>query len=264
MPSCSYSNFSVFEIIASESFVDSGTSKTGDPRDTTGLYKQLADQVEQQLVCGGENCLWHLADSCLNITGKCGLFIKDFGSRRQSGRRLDGLKWGCHRLMLLGGFNVSRSAVHRLWNQYQTEASVSRRHVPGRPRATTPAGFTPLSDRRKRRISGLQLVADHSVASGRRISALTVRRHFHNSSLYARQPVVSVPLNRRQRWGGTLTGVRYRDEILDPYVRPYAVAIGNDFILMDDNARPHRAIIVEEYLEGLGLGRIEWPVQSPD
>ncbi|GBM71545.1 hypothetical protein AVEN_41670-1 [Araneus ventricosus] len=45
--------------------------------------------------------------------------------------------------------------------------------------------------------------------------------------------------------GGTLTGVRYRDEILDPYVRPYAGAIGNDFILMDDNARPHRAGVVE-------------------
>ncbi|GFW88822.1 transposable element Tcb2 transposase [Trichonephila clavipes] len=46
--------------------------------------------------------------------------------------------------------------------------------------------------------------------------------------------------------GGTLTGVRYRDEILDPYVHPYTVAIGNDFILMDDNARPYRAVIVEE------------------
>ncbi|GFV35825.1 nuclease HARBI1 [Trichonephila clavipes] len=44
-----------------------------------------------------------------------------------------------------------------------------------------------------------------------------------------------------------LTGLRYRDEILDPYVRPYAAAIGNDFILMDDNARPHRARIVEDY-----------------
>ncbi|GFX46122.1 paired domain-containing protein [Trichonephila clavipes] len=36
--------------------------------------------------------------------------------------------------------NVSRSVVHRLWNQYQAEASVSRRHVSGRPRATTPSG----------------------------------------------------------------------------------------------------------------------------
>ncbi|GFV55166.1 transposable element Tcb2 transposase [Trichonephila clavipes] len=63
--------------------------------------------------------------------------------------------------------------------------------------------------------------------------------------------------------GGTVTGLRYRDEILDPYVRPYAAAIGNDFILMDDNARPHRARIVEVYLEDRGLERMEWPARSP-
>ena len=31
---------------------------------------------------------------------------------------------------------------------------------------------------------------------------------------------------------GTLTAVRYRDEILDPIVRPFASAIGNNFILI--------------------------------
>ncbi|GFU47242.1 HTH_Tnp_Tc3_2 domain-containing protein [Trichonephila clavipes] len=35
--------------------------------------------------------------------------------------------------------NVSRSVVQRLWDQYQSEDFVSRRPVPGRPRATTPA-----------------------------------------------------------------------------------------------------------------------------
>ncbi|GFV56370.1 transposable element Tcb2 transposase [Trichonephila clavipes] len=64
--------------------------------------------------------------------------------------------------------------------------------------------------------------------------------------------------------GGTVTGLRYRDEFLDPYVRPYAAAIGNDFILMDDNARHHRARIVEEYLEDHGLERMEWPARSAD
>ncbi|GBM53828.1 hypothetical protein AVEN_24104-1 [Araneus ventricosus] len=64
--------------------------------------------------------------------------------------------------------------------------------------------------------------------------------------------------------GGTLTDVRYRDEILDPYVSPYAGAIGNVFILMDDNARPHRSVIVEDYDEGDDLERMEWSAQSPD
>ncbi|GFS87785.1 transposable element Tcb2 transposase [Trichonephila clavipes] len=40
---------------------------------------------------------------------------------------------------------------------------------------------------------------------------------------------------------GPLTARRYRDEILRPIVVPYAAAIGDDFILMDDNCRPHRA-----------------------
>ncbi|GFW56618.1 transposable element Tc3 transposase [Trichonephila clavipes] len=198
--------------------------------------------------------------------------------------------------------NVSRSVVQRLWDQYQSKDSVSRRPVPGRPRATTPAKdrFLALSARRRRTTTVLQLVADHFQASGRRISATTVRNHLHNAGLYARRPVVASTDLEEQRtryhqsntverhsyrgggilvWagislgghtdlhvfhGGTVTGLRYRDEILDPYVRPYAAAIGNDFILMDDNARPHRAGIVEEYLENHGFERMEWPARSPD
>ena len=56
----------------------------------------------------------------------------------------------------------------------------------------------------------------------------------------------------------TLTGVRYRDEILDVHVRPYAGAVGPKFILMDDNARPHRARVVEQYLEQETLIRMYW------
>jgi hypothetical protein len=48
---------------------------------------------------------------------------------------------------------------------------------------------------------------------------------------------------------GSLTGIRYRDEILAPIVILYAGAIDNDFILMDDNATHHRARIVHEYLQ---------------
>ncbi|GFT31110.1 uncharacterized protein TNCV_1276611 [Trichonephila clavipes] len=184
--------------------------------------------------------------------------------------------------------NVSRSVVQRLWDQYQSEDSVSRRPVPGRPRATTPAEdrFLALSARRRRTTTVPQLVADHFQASGRRISATTVRNRLHNAGNSALGYHQSNTVERHSYrgggipvWagislgghtdlhvfhGGTVTGLRYRDEILDPYVRPYAAAIGNDFILMDDNARPHRARIVEEYLEDHGLERMEWPARSPD
>lgn len=63
---------------------------------------------------------------------------------------------------------------------------------------------------------------------------------------------------------GTMTGVRYRDEILNVYVRPYAGAIGPNFILMDDNARPHRARVVDRFLEQETIVRMEWPARSPD
>ncbi|GFW70937.1 transposable element Tcb2 transposase [Trichonephila clavipes] len=63
---------------------------------------------------------------------------------------------------------------------------------------------------------------------------------------------------------GPLTARRYRDEILRPVVVPYAAAIGYDFILMDDNCRPHRANLVEDSLFEEGIVRMEWPACSPD
>ncbi|GBL80412.1 hypothetical protein AVEN_92309-1 [Araneus ventricosus] len=33
---------------------------------------------------------------------------------------------------------------------------------------------------------------------------------------------------------------------------------------MDDNARPHRAAIVDNFLECEGIQRMEWPAYSPD
>ncbi|GFT25360.1 transposable element Tcb2 transposase [Trichonephila clavipes] len=63
---------------------------------------------------------------------------------------------------------------------------------------------------------------------------------------------------------GPLTARRYREEILRPIVVPYAAAIGDDFILMDDNCRPHRANLVEDFLFEEGIVRMEWPACSPD
>ncbi|GFY21824.1 transposable element Tcb2 transposase [Trichonephila clavipes] len=47
----------------------------------------------------------------------------------------------------------------------------------------------------------------------------------------------------------TMTGHIYRDVILEQHVRLYRGAMGAEFLFMDDNARPHRANIVDECLQ---------------
>ncbi|GFV13506.1 transposable element Tcb1 transposase [Trichonephila clavipes] len=63
-------------------------------------------------------------------------------------------------------------------------------------------------------------------------------------------------------WGGIILGSRtdlhvqsatmaghiYRDVILEQHVRLFRAAMGAEFLFMDDNARPHSANIVKEYL----------------
>ncbi|GFW10761.1 transposable element Tcb1 transposase [Trichonephila clavipes] len=63
---------------------------------------------------------------------------------------------------------------------------------------------------------------------------------------------------------GSLTAVQYQDEVLEPIVRLYAAAAGPTFVLMDDNARPHRADIVDDFLECEGIARMAWPAFSSD
>ncbi|GFY19191.1 transposable element Tcb2 transposase [Trichonephila clavipes] len=198
---------------------------------------------------------------------------------------------------------VARSVVARLWNRFQE-----------------------TGNNRECYAAAKQLL----LATGRRVSSQTVRNRLHEGGLYARRPMVCIPLTPRHRaarrrwtaehrdweqhdwsqvlftdesrfslecdtrrvivwrdrgtrnnpafvrersqyrragwmvWGGisigghtdlhiirngTLTGRRYADEILRPHVIPYAGAIGDSFVFQDDNARPHRARLVENMLE---------------
>ncbi|GFX20258.1 HTH_Tnp_Tc3_2 domain-containing protein [Trichonephila clavipes] len=71
---------------------------------------------------------------------------------------------------------VARSVVARLWNRFQETGNVRRRPGAGRPRATTSTG-----DRQ------------------------TVRNRLHEGGLYARKPMVCIPLTPchrevRRRW----------------------------------------------------------------
>lgn len=55
---------------------------------------------------------------------------------------------------------------------------------------------------------------------------------------------------------------RYRDEIFIPIVVPYNAAIGDELVLMDDNARSHHAQLVNNFLFEDGILQMDWPAYS--
>ena len=64
--------------------------------------------------------------------------------------------------------------------------------------------------------------------------------------------------------GGTVKAQRYRDKVLEPHVQLFRGAVGPHFIFIDDNARPHRAHLVDDYLEREDIQNMDWPAMSPD
>lgn len=64
--------------------------------------------------------------------------------------------------------------------------------------------------------------------------------------------------------GGRLTADRYITDILEPHVIPYAPFVGQEFLLMHDNARPHVAGVVQNYLQEVEISTLPWPARSPD
>ncbi|GFV09522.1 transposable element Tcb2 transposase [Trichonephila clavipes] len=156
-----------------------------------------------------------------------------------------------------------------------------------------------LMARRHRNMNAILLQQHLRSATGTTVSTQTVRNRLHGVGLYARRPWrIFIWRDRGSRnnpafvhesvrfcgggvlvYGGIyidgrtdlciirdvpLTARRYKDEILRPIVVLYAAAIGDDFILKDDNYRPHRANLVEDFLFEEGIVRMEWPACSPN
>ena len=63
---------------------------------------------------------------------------------------------------------------------------------------------------------------------------------------------------------GTVNAQVYRDEILDAFVPLHAGAIGDACLLQDDNARSHRARIIDDYLKQETIMLMDWPARSLD
>ncbi|GFS65708.1 transposable element Tcb2 transposase [Trichonephila clavipes] len=176
---------------------------------------------------------------------------------------------------------VSQSVISRIWNRFLETGSAGQRPGQGRRRTTTPNEdrYLVLTARRHRNMNATLLQQHLRSATSTMVSTQTVRNRLHGVGMYARLPMCQI-----WRWSvlvygelstdgrtylyiirdGPLTARQYRDEILRPIVVPYAAAIGDDFIFIDDNCRPHRANLVEDFLFEEGIVRIEWPACSPD
>ena len=63
---------------------------------------------------------------------------------------------------------------------------------------------------------------------------------------------------------GNMNWRRYLNDVIIPVVQPKLQRIGNGAIFQDDNARPHRARAVQDYLRQHGIQRMDWPAKSPD
>ena len=63
---------------------------------------------------------------------------------------------------------------------------------------------------------------------------------------------------------GHLNAVRYRDEIILPYVIPFVQGQQCHIKLQQDNARPHVAWVVRDCLAQQNIDVLPWPAVSPD
>ncbi|GFV39212.1 transposable element Tc1 transposase [Trichonephila clavipes] len=99
--------------------------------------------------------------------------------------------------MLLG----SSTSLTALFHGCGSTEMCSRRHGEGRVRSTTPAEdrYIVLSAKMNRRTTAHQVANQFLAASGKQISRKTVARRLRGGGLYARRPVVCVPLTRQHR-----------------------------------------------------------------
>ncbi|GFT99631.1 retrovirus-related Pol polyprotein from transposon TNT 1-94 [Trichonephila clavipes] len=222
----------------------------------------------------------------------------------QAWRVVGRLEGGQTQAEVAQAIGVSQSVISRIWSRFLETGSAGRRPGQGRRWATTPNEdrYLVLTARRHRNINATLLQQHLRSATGTRVSQLrlSVRNRLHsvvpfpiqldnrrifiwrdhgsrNNPAFVHESVrfggggvlvyggISID-GRTDLYiirDGPLTARRYRP-ILRPIVVPYAAAIRYDFILMDDNCRPHRDNLVEDFFFEEGIVRMEWPACSPD
>nr|CAH7714068.1 unnamed protein product [Callosobruchus chinensis] len=192
--------------------------------------------------------------------------------------------------------NVVRSTVSRTIRRYEETGEVNSRPRTGRSTVSTRRedNIAQLACR-ERSVSVPVVRSQFQRTFNRVISTATIRRRVLASGLRCRRPL-RVPLltarhrTARLQWArahqdwllpqwknvlfsdvsrfglipGTMTGAYYLQNIINAIVQPLRNEIGDQFIFMDDNARPHPTRAVQQALENGNIARLEWPAMSPE
>ncbi|GFW85303.1 transposable element Tcb2 transposase [Trichonephila clavipes] len=100
-----------------------------------------------------------------------------------------------------------------MWNRFKETRNVRRRPGAGRPRATTSSydRYIQLTARRNRTENATQLQRQLLLATGRRVSSQTARNRLHEGGLYARRPMVCIPLTPHHRAARRRWAAEHRD-----------------------------------------------------
>nr|CAH7726032.1 unnamed protein product [Callosobruchus chinensis] len=193
--------------------------------------------------------------------------------------------------------NVVRSTVSRTIRRYEETGEVNSKPRTGRPLVSTRREDRYIAQlaRRKQPVTVPVLRSHFQRTCNRVISTATIRRRVLASGLRCRRPLRVPLLTARYhaarlqwarvhqdwllpQWRNVLfsdesrfglitrrtTGAYYLQNIINATVQPLRNAIGDQFIFMDDNARPHRTRAVQQALENGNIARLEWPAMSPD
>nr|CAH7737754.1 unnamed protein product [Callosobruchus chinensis] len=193
--------------------------------------------------------------------------------------------------------NFVKSTVSRTIRRYEETGEVNSRPRTGRPTVSTRREYRYIAQlaRRERSVTVLVLTSQFQRTFNRVISTATIHRRVLASGLRCRRPLRGPSLTARHRtarlqwaraqqdwllpqWRNvlfsdesrfrlipeTMTGAYYLQNIINAIVQPLRNEIGDQFIFMDDNARPHRTRAVQQALENGDIAKLEWPAMSPD
>ncbi|UYV84537.1 hypothetical protein LAZ67_X002498 [Cordylochernes scorpioides] len=121
----------------------------------------------------------------------------------------DDLKWrsigrmeaGQSQVEVAKWLNVNKSVVSKIWKQFIDTGTIKRKEGSGRKRktATSEDRYLVVTAKRNREMTAIQLYNELSSATGTRISRQTVYRRLHEGALYARRPMVCIPLTSAHR-----------------------------------------------------------------